>query len=89
MKESSVYQHLLQKEEASYQRAFQQGARQGAIKNLFVVLEFRFDVGAVQALRPAIENIEDLQRLQDLHNEALRAETLEAFTHILGMNGNE
>ena len=89
MKESSVYEHFLQKAEAECQRAFQQGARQYAIKNLFVVLEFRFDVGAVQALRPTIENIEDLQRLQDLYGEALRAETFEAFARTLRMNGDE
>ena len=89
MQESSVYQHLLQKAEASYQRAFQQGARQSAIKNLFVVLEFQFDGRAVQALRPTIESIQDLQRLQELYRKALRAETLEAFAHTLGMNSEE
>jgi hypothetical protein len=90
VQESSVYQHILEtvKKETD-QQLIQQGARQIAIRSLFAVLEFRFDGRAVQALRPALENIKDLQQLQELHNEALRAENFEAFTHILGMNGNE
>ena len=98
VRESSVYQHLLEtvKKETDQQvmqQGIQQGteigARQSTIRNLFAVLEFRFDGRAVQALRPALENIQELRRLQDLHDEALRAENFEAFAHILGMNGNE
>ena len=89
MRESSVYEHFLQKAEANYQRGFQQGARQNAIRSLFAILEFRFDGRAVQALRPALENIQDLQRLEELHDAALRAETFEAFARTLGMNGNK
>ena len=97
MQESSVYEHLLQTTgEERYQEGIQQGiqqgteqgARQTAIKSLFEVLEFRFDGQAVQALRPALERIQDLQRLEQLHREALRAETFEAFARILAMNGN-
>lgn len=90
MRESSVYEHLLQTAgEEYYQQGIEQGARRNAIKSLVKVLEFKFDGRAVQALRPALESIQDLQRLEELHDEALRAETFEAFTHTLGMNGNE
>ena len=90
MQESSVYEHLVQTAgEEYYQQGIEQGARRNAIKSLFEVLEFKFDGRAVQALRPALESIQDLQRLQELHHEALRAETFEAFAHTLGMNGNE
>ena len=94
MQESSVYQHFLEtagKEhyERGLQQGTEQGARQNAIKSLFEVLEFKFDGRAVQALRPALENIQDLQRLEGLFQEALRAETFEAFASTLGMNGNE
>ncbi|RKU14821.1 hypothetical protein C6501_07580 [Candidatus Poribacteria bacterium] len=85
VQESSVYQHLVETAEASYQRE----ARQDAIRYLFAVLEFRFDGLAVQVLRPVLENIKDLERLQELHNEALHVESFEAFPHTLGMNGNE
>ncbi len=94
MQESSVYQHFLEtagKEhyERGLQQGTEQGARQNAIKSLFEVLEFKFDGRAVQVLRPAIESIQDLQRLEKLHHEALRAETFEAFARTLNMNSNE
>ena len=90
MQESSVYQHLVETMgEKRYQQGIEQGARQSTMRDLFAVLEFRFDGRAVQALRPALESIQDLQRLQELHSEALRAKNFEAFAHILGMNGNE
>lgn len=97
MQESSVYEHLLETTgEERYQQGIQQGiqqgteqgARQTAIKSLFEVLEFRFDGRAVQVLKPALEKIQDLQRLEQLHREALRAENFEAFARILAMNGN-
>ena len=90
MQESSVYKHLVQTAgEEYYQQGIEHGARQNAIKSLFKVLEFKFDGRAVQALKPALESIQDLQRLEELHDEALRAETFEAFARTLGMNGNE
>ncbi len=90
MQESSVYQHLLEtaKKETD-QQVIQQVARQTALDFLFRALEFRFDGRAVQALRPALESIQDIQRLQELHYEALSIENLEEFVHTLGMNDNE
>ena len=94
MQESSVYQHFLETAgKEHYERGLQQGtelgARKTAIKSLVKVLEFKFDGRAVQALRPALESIQDLQRLEELHDEALRAETFEAFAYTLGTNDNE
>ncbi len=94
MQESSVYQHFLETAgKEHYERGLQQGtelgARQIAIKSLVEVLEFKFDGRAVQALRPALESIQDLQRLEELLHEALRAETFEAFARTLDVNGNE
>ncbi len=90
MRESSVYEHLVQTAgEEYYQQGIEQGARRNAIKSLFEVLEFKFDGHAVQALRPALESIQELQRLQELHHEALRAENFEAFARTFGMKGNK
>ena len=86
MQESSVYQHLV---ETAGEEYYQRGARQTAIQSVLSVLEFKFNRHDVQALRPAIESIQDLKRLERLHNEALHAETLEAFARTLGMNGNK
>ena len=93
MQESSVYQHFLETAgKEHYERGLQQGAELGArktaIKSLVEVLEFKFDGRAVQALRPALESIQDLKLLEELLHEALRAENFEAFAHTLGMNGN-
>ena len=90
MQESSVYKHLVQTAgEEYYQQGIEQGARQNAIKSLFKVLEFKFDGRAVQALKPALESIQDLQRLEELLHEALSTESLEAFVYTLGTNDNE
>ena len=64
MQESSFFEYLDEyfdetKGKEHYQRGIQQGAEQGArqnaTKNLFAVLESRFDDGVVQVLRPAVE----------------------------------
>ncbi len=98
MQESSFFEYLDEyfdetKGKEHYQRGIQQGveqgARQNATKNLFAVLESRFDEGAVQILRSAVEKIQDLECLEELHREALRAESFEAFARVLSMNGDE
>ena len=98
MQESSFFEYFDEtRGKEHYQRGIQQGIQQGteqgarhiATKNLFAVLESRFDDGAVQVLRPAVESIRDLQRLDELFQEALRAESFEAFARVLSMNGDE
>ena len=91
MQESSFFEYFSDyfdetRGKEHYQRGIQQGARENAIKNLFGVLAFRFDGLAVRAIRPALESIQDLQRLEELHQEALGAETLEDFTRALDVN---
>jgi hypothetical protein len=93
MQESSVYQHLLETTgKEHYERGLQQGAelgaRQTAIKSLCGILEFKFDVRAVQALKPTLETIHDLQHLEQLHDAALRAQSLEAFVQNLETSRN-
>ena len=80
-------EHYQRGREQGIQQGAEQGARENAIKNLFGILEFRFDDSAVQVLRPALESIKDLQSLEELHREALRAESFEAFARVLSMNG--
>ena len=75
--------------EQGIQQGAEQGAREATINNLFAALEIRFDGNVAYALRLALESIRDLHRLEELHREALRAETLEDFTRELGMNGQK
>ena len=97
MQESTFFEYLDEyfdetKGKEHYERGIQQGAEQGArdatIRNLIAVLESRFDDGAVQSLRPAVENVQDSQRLEELHREALHVESFESFAHAVSMNGD-
>ncbi len=84
MQESSVYQHILETTgKEHYERGLQQGVRQNALESLFNVLDFKFDAITVRLLQPALENINDVNVLKQLHDAALRAENLETFVQIL------
>ena len=97
MRESSVFQHVIEplareryhrgREQGIHegiQRGAEQGARATAIRNLLTALEHRFDGDAVHILRPTLEGIQDSHRLEELHREALRTESFEAFASALG-----
>ena len=66
----------------------QQVAHEAAVKSILTVLDARFQSVLVQGLKPAIEQIEDLQNLDQLHRTAIVAPNLEAFTETLVQNGN-
>ena len=51
---------------------------------ILALLGTQFHPEAVQALKPKLAEIKDLQRLQQLHLAAARAESLEAFMQHLG-----
>ena len=94
MQESSFFQYFdATRGKEHYERGIQQGNEQGvresAIRHLFAILESRFEDGPVQVLKPAIENIKDSQRLEELLHDALRAESFEDFARALSMNGDD
>ncbi len=60
-----------------------QGAKEATLKNLLTVLNAKFHVEAVRAIDPALQDIDDLQRLEQLHLTAVNAKTLDAFTEAL------
>ena len=64
-------------------RGISQGAKEATLKNLLTVLNAKFHVEAVRAIDPALQDIDDLQRLEQLLLTAVNAENLEAFTEIL------
>ena len=89
MQESSVYQHLLETTgEERYQEGLQQGVWQNALESLFSVLDFKFDAITVRLLQPALESINDVSVLKQLHEAALQAENLEAFVQNLKTNSS-
>ena len=93
MRESSVYQHLVETAaEERYQQGIEQGIEQGAkettIESILLFLDTRFEANTAETLKPTLEAIEDLQRLKHLLREAMRTQSLEVFTRTLTNNGN-
>ena len=76
MYESSIVQHFTE-------RGIQQGQRQQSIEYVLDVLEIRFHPSAAETLKPAIETIEDLQLLKQLHRSAMQATNLDEFKQTL------
>ena len=60
-----------------------EGAKEATLKNLLTVLNAKFHVEAVRAIDPALQDIDDLQRLEQLLLTAVNAKTLDAFTEVL------
>ena len=76
MLESPFFQEYLQEAE-------ERGQRQGTINSILTLLDDQFQSEAVQALKPTLETIEDLEHLQQLLRAVPRAQSLEAFTQNL------
>ena len=72
MYESSIVQHFTER-----------GQRQQGIEFILDILGMRFDSSAAETLKPAIETIEDLQLLKQLHRSAMQAPSLDEFKQTL------
>ena len=84
MQESSVYQHLVETAaEERYQQGIEQGARQMSIESTLTILTRRFPGVDVNALKPTLEAIEDINRLKQVNIEASLAETFQTFEEYL------
>ena len=80
MQESSVIQHFTQQ---GIEQGIEQGMRKATIDAILEVLEVQFQSKDVQALKPELEKIEELQYLKRLLREAARANSLEEFKQTL------
>ena len=80
MQESAVFQRQREK---FIEQGITQGAKGATVKSLMTVLNAKFHAEAVRALTPALENIADLQRLEQLLLIAVNVESLEDFTEAL------
>jgi hypothetical protein len=56
-----------------------QGEKRGTIESILALLDMRFETNAVEALRPALEAIDDLQVLRELLLAVPQSESLEVF----------
>ena len=62
---------------------FEQGARQMSIESTLMILTERFPNAEVNALKPALESIADLNRLKQLNLAASIATSFRAFREQL------
>ena len=76
----SMAEHYL---EQGIEQGIEQGARQMSIENTLATLNARFPKADVNALKPNLEAIEDLNRLKQLNLIASIAETFNAFREHL------
>ena len=88
MQESPFFQHYIQeaKTEAKQEglkEGIEQGEKKGTIENIIALLGMQFETEAVQALKPALESIDDLQNLRQLLLAVPQADSLEAFMQSL------
>ena len=72
MQESKGYQYLKEK-----------AIRESTIDHISVVLKTKFSPELVDALKPALEKINDLERLEDLYLQAIHAQSIQAFVQKL------
>ena len=72
MRESKGYQHL-------HERI----ARKTTIEHIAVILKTKFSTELVDALTPALQDIDDLERLKDLYLQAIHARSIHAFAQKL------
>lgn len=70
------------------EQGIEQERRESAIRHILVVLKTKFTADIVDVLTPAIENISDVERLEQLLPAAVEAQSLEAFARILHEDGS-
>ena len=73
----------LMQESKTYQRQLERMRREATIENTLELLIDQFHPEAVRALTPILQNIEDLQRLKELHLAAARVPNIETFAQML------
>ena len=70
------------------EQGLEQGIKKGAIEVILAFLAARFQPGAVSALKPLLETIDDLDHLKQLGSAAAQVQSLEAFLQTLGAQEN-
>ena len=74
--------------ERAHQQGIQQGVRESTREYILAALEIRLQADATQTFKPALDAIDDLQRLKQLHRAAVLAENVEDFQRALEANGS-
>ncbi len=69
-------------------QARQQSALESTRKHIFEVLALRLQPDTAHTFKPALDAIDDLQHLEQLHRAAILAENVEDFRRALEANGS-
>ena len=84
MQESKYYQLLREQFIAQgIEQGIEQGARNTTIRHILALLESKFSEDAVRNISTKVENIDDLQRLEELHIAASNVQSLDTFINML------
>ena len=70
-------------ESKTYQLLTKRITKEVTIEHISVVLKTQFSPELVDALRPALQDIGDLERLDDLYLQAIHARSIQAFAQKL------
>ena len=86
--EQGLEQGLEEGLEQGLRQGIEQGSKAAAIRHILIVLKTKFSPDIVNALTPAIENINDVERLEALLPAAVEAQNLDMFLKTLGAQVN-
>lgn len=77
----SIMEHI---ERRGLQQGIEQGPRQMSIESTLAILNTRFPEADVEMLTPALEAIDDINRLGQLNTETSVIDTFRAFQEQVG-----
>ncbi len=69
------------------EQAAAEARRENSREHILEVLELQLHPDIARDFQPALEAIDDLQRLKQLHRAAIRANSVEDFQKVLDANG--
>ena len=79
----TLFERLIPEELMRESKGYQLILRETTIKHITALLKMKFPSSAVDASLPAMREITDLQRLEELHLAAAKVPTFEAFAQML------
>ena len=78
-----VFKRRIPEELMRESRFYQLMLRENTIEHIIALLEQQFHTEAARALTPMLQNIDDLERLKELHLAAARVPNIETFAQML------
>ena len=78
-----VFKRRIPEELMQESKGYQLMVRENTIEHIIALLEQQFHTEAVRALTPMLQNIDDLERLKEIHLAAARVPNIETFAQKL------